>query len=438
MSDGTRVRIQLGDEDSYVIERYEIKQSFFTQPGAFAARVGHGGLTRDLLAKYPPGIPFVLWIDLPDGRSVPQMCGRIDDVTPEGSAGATEVNLRGRDWMAPIHDGMSKVEKSFGRATFKELTEAVIRLAGVEGYSIKYDNSENRRAVQGIPRFETRQVFQRPDLTNISPVTKRLYAQRLAIHGPVAYGVFLATLGTTVDVNVIAGYDVPNPPKVKPGQTLLSFLQEHHNRGGLFMFAGVDEKTYILTQPSTSQSPVHRIVRRRGDSYGVIAARHKNATARRYSNYTVYGRGGGGGDPRKQIVGEYVDDEMVGWGLIKQWSKVDDLAKTSKSAEFLAKRYAAEARRTGWDLAYTLRGHTWPIIGSSTQVAIPALDTIWEIVDEEYGIYGPHWVAEIAMRGEPKSPGATTEIVFQRPADQVHGDEVIEPKTAKKKGWQRR
>jgi hypothetical protein len=260
----------------------------------------------------------------------------------------------------------------------------------------------------------------------------------MILEGPVAYGVFLATLGTTVDVNAIVGYDIQNPPKLKIGQTFLSFLQAEFNRGGLFMFSGVDEKTYIVTQPSTSQPPVHRIVHKRGDSYRVISARHKNSTSRRHSHYTVYGRGGGGGDPRKQIVGEYVDQEMAGWGLTKQWSKTDDLAKTSKTAEFLAKRTAAEARRQSWDLVYTLRGHTWPIIGSESQQGIFNIDTILDIEDEENDVYGPHWVETVTMRGEPRGPGTTTEIVLQRPEDQIHGEEVIEPKTAKKKGWQRK
>ena len=115
-----RARIQLGETDSRIIERYEITQSFFSQPGACAVRVGHAGVTGDMLRAYPPGTPFTFWIDLEDGRQVPQMTGKLDDNSPDGAGGATQNNLRGRDWMMPLYKSMPRVERTFSRATFKE------------------------------------------------------------------------------------------------------------------------------------------------------------------------------------------------------------------------------------------------------------------------------------------------------------------------------
>lgn len=424
-----QVRIQLGDTDSKVIERYEIRQSFFAQPSAFAARVGHGGIAKALLDKYPPGTPFTVWIDLSDGRSVPQMTGRLDEPSPEPSAGATEVNLRGRDWMMPLHDGMPRVEQSFGRATFKELVEKVLRLAGIPDFALDYSNQANQLAVIGTPKFETRQ---QPAPLMFPKVIERLKVMRRVVMGPVAAGVLEAmTEREMVDVQVVTGYDIQNPIKASPGTTWLSILQQELNRAGLFLFAGVDEKSFILTQPSVQQHPTWKIVRRRGQSTGVISARYQNNTSGRHSHYLVYGRGGGGPDGRKQVQGEYVDEEMVGWGLEKVWSKKDQLAKTSSQALHLARRHCAEARRNGWHLSYKLRGLSWPIIGS-TQEGVWCRDAIVDVDDEEYGIRGPMWIGEVQQHGEGKSETAT-EITLYRPDDLVFGDDVIPRKQPAKR-----
>jgi len=145
----------------------------------------------------------------------------------------------------------------------------------------------------------------------------------------------------------------------------------------------------------------------------------------------VYGRGGGGPDGRKQVQGEYVDEEMVGWGLEKVWSKKDQLAKTSSQALHLARRHCAEARRNGWHLSYKLRGLSWPILGS-TQEGVWCRDAIVDVDDEEYGIRGPMWIGEVQQHGEGKSETAT-EITLYRPDDLVFGDDVIPRKQPAKK-----
>ena len=58
---GERARIVLGEVESYVIERYEFRQSFFTQPSTFALRVGHSALARYLLEVFHPGLEFALY-----------------------------------------------------------------------------------------------------------------------------------------------------------------------------------------------------------------------------------------------------------------------------------------------------------------------------------------------------------------------------------------
>lgn len=430
MSD-VKVRIQLGETDSRIIERYEVKQSFFAQPGAFAARVGWGGITADLLRVYPPGTPFVVWFDLPDGRSIPQMTGLLEVSAPEGSAGATEVNLHGRDWMRPLFKSMPRVERAFSKATYRELVEAVLREAGVPDFALVFTNDANRAAIQGVPKFETVQVA--APIINTTIVNRLLQTQATVL-GPVGFAAdYLTRDRGTVDVQKLVGYTVPNPLKAKPGQTWLTFLQAELSRAGLFIFAGTDEKTFIVTRPNADQRPTFRIHRKKGDSRGIISARHNNNAEGRHSHYVVYGRGGGGTDGRNQVKGEYVDQEMVNWGLISVWSHEDALSKTSKQAEYLARRQAAGDRRNGWDLTYTLEGHDWPIIGQEDKTAVLGIDADFDVIDEEYGIQGLFWSSSATYRDEGQ--GKRTEIVLARPGDLLFGDDVValSPRTAKKK-----
>jgi prophage tail gpP-like protein len=440
---GERVRIVLGEVESYVIQRYEIRQSFFTQPSTFSLRVGHGALAMHLLEVFHPGLAFALYIDLPDGRAVLQMSGRIDACGTEGGAGATEVTLRGRDWMQPLHDGMPAAERTFGRATFADLTESVIALAGVDEATLFFDDAANSAAVQGIPKTEkSRETVTREFVIEDGKVERlALVSTGEAAGSPFAYDVLPATMDKIVqqadvtrEVTKVVGYDVPNPLKLSLGNSYLHFLQQEHNRTGLFLFAAADPRTYVLTRPNVLAAPTWRIVRRRGMSWGIEGCSFNNDTAGRFSHYVVRGRGGGGTDStgavRKQIEGIHVDQEMVDYGLIKTWSKVDQIAKTSKQAEYLARRYAAERARAGWHLTYTLRGLSWPTIAGG-DLACWTRNTVVDVQDEELGIFGPHWLSDVAQSGGERT---TSTISLHKPDHQVYGDEVLPSRVPGKKG----
>lgn len=444
---GERVRIVLGEVESYVIERYEIRQSFFTQPGTFALRVGHSALASYLLEVFRPGLAFALYFDLPDGRQVLQMTGRLDFCGTEGSAGATEVSLRGRDWMQPIHDGMPEVEKTFGRATFADLTEAVIKLAGVDEPTLFYTDEANAAAVQGTPKLEksTEVVTREFTIEDGQAARVALVSTGEEAGSPFAYDVVPATADkitqqpdVTREVTKVVGYDVPNPLKLQLGTTFLHFLQQEHNRTGLFLLAAAEPRTYILTRPDVLAAPTWRIVRRRGMSWGVEGCSFSNDTAGRYSKYVVRGRGGGGTDStgavRKQIEGIYIDQEMVDYGLIKTWSHVDPIAKTSKQAEYLARRMAAEKARAGWHLTYTLRGLSWPTIADGS-LAVWTRNAVVDVQDDELNIHGPHWISDIAQSGGDKT---TTTITLHKPEHQVYGDIVLPERVSGKKGWKKK
>ena len=263
------------------------------------------------------------------------------------------------------------------------------------------------------------------DYVYVLNAAERTVSLRPVKRGPATVDKIVAQPDTVAQVTKVVGYTVPNPLKLALGTTLLHFLQQEHNRTGLFLLATGEPRTYVLTRPSVLAAPTWRIVRRRGMSWGIVETpQFNNDTAGRFSHYTVRGRGGGGTDStgavRKQIEGTYVDQEMVDYGLIKQWSHVDQIAKTSKQAEYLAHRMAAEKARAGWHLSYKLRGLSWPALAGG--MAVWARDSVVDIQDDELNIHGPHWISDVAQSGAATG-GTTTTITLHKPEHQLYGDE---------------
>ena len=104
-----------------------------------------------------------------------------------------------------------------------------------------------------------------------------------AAGSPYAYDVLPATVDkivaqpdTVATVTRVVGYDVPNPLKLALGTTLLHFLQQEHNRTGLFLFAGSNPREYILTRPNVQRAPTWRLSFRRGSSWGLVGRTFSN------------------------------------------------------------------------------------------------------------------------------------------------------------------
>jgi prophage tail gpP-like protein len=437
-----RVSIRLNDEEIRITESYEVKQSFLTQPAAFSARVGNGDLTRELMARFPPGIPYGLYIG-----GILQHSGALDEFAPEGSSGATELNLRGRDSLAVLHDDHTDAEKSFRTATFLQLTEACIQGAGIVGYSIVSSNDANRAAITAGP-LGVKKPRIREGVTVVSAPTadgQPSEATKKSILAAVAAQ--KAQQAANQADAVLASINESKPPTEKPlqikiGQTWYEFLKKELDRAGLFLFAGVDENTFILTCPETTQPALYRVARQRGaarNAVNILTARHRDSTTKRHARYVVYGRGGGEAAGRTKTRGEFVDEEMIELGFAKRWCKTDEQVKTQAQADFLARRACAEARRESWELVYTVQGHTAPVLASNgRQRAVWAVDTIVEVFDDEYGIYGLHWIEGVTFRRG--QDGTYTDLNLMRLEDLVFGEPdgyTREPVKRKgRRGWQ--
>lgn len=378
-----KVRIYLDDDEVLISESYEIKQAILTQPAAFSLRIGNGAAAAGLIKSYPANTAFALSIG-----GVIQQTGYTDGPEAEGSTGATEVVIRGRDAMAPLLRSYIKADESIANATFADVVQKALDDSGIKDYILSYSNEANRQALTGIG---VKQLGPPPDQNGTASVDA------------------LATSQQSGSVNKAV--------QVKVGEKQYDHVKKILDRAGLFLWATADGN-FILSAPNGNQQPAYRIIRQRGsdrDAVNVETARYKNETTNRHSEYIVYGRGGGLKFGRQTAMGSFVDQEMVALGYDQPFVCKDDAVTNSTQAAFYARRKCAEARRQDWQLSYTLRGHTTPsLLGG--QRAVWAVDTIVDVQDDEFGVYGPHYIETVEFR---RNPQTTTTITLMRPEDLV-------------------
>lgn len=433
-----RVRIILNNDDVHILESYEVRLSYMQAPASFACRLGNGEVTRAITAKYPPNTTCEVKVG-----TVTQFTGNTDGYSPEGSKGATEVNLRGRDTLAPLHDDMITADRSFKNASYVELISLVLQAVGIDEFTLFGDNAANRNSRAGQTGGGTRLI------DNPTQETKDALArlqkeqqQAIAANSSAAFvpttpgqkpvltrlGVTVVSAPTAPIVEIIKA--TPPSPQAKPLQAKVGgrwwdFIKKELDRAGLFLFAAGERGVFIVGQPKTKQAAKYQLIRQRNavaNTVNVLSARHTNDTTRRASHYVVHGRGGKGFRKtiNAKIGASFIDEEMVALGFTRHKVVSDPQANNDKRAEYLCKRLAAEDRRQSWTLSYTVKGHTTPSLTGEDRL-VWAVDTIVSVRDDELGIYGDHWIESVTFRGDANS-GTTTELTLLRPTDLVFGD----------------
>lgn len=388
------VTLELSGGPVLYAETYEVQLSVLTQPCAFGMRLSTGNKLSDLLKTVRAGIPFRLLIG-----GVPQFSGTVDGFTAEvdGRSGSY-ITIRGRDAMAAVHDAFITSEQSFADVTFRDLTQQVLtKCLGGRPFELATDAAAGRKVRTASPK----------------PTTKASEQEKVE--------------------EVVGGSEVFAGPKTQQStlRTKLGarwydgFLKPELDRAGLFLWCAPDG-TFVLSQLYPKQDPLYRIVRRRGITVDdsargtsmVRKASWRNDATARYSRCDVHGRRGGGATARTNIVGSFVDDELEAWGIARPMSVDDDRAKTIAQAEFLARRKIAEARRAGWSLTYVVSGHTVECLQGGRAVWAP--ETVVEVEDDEFGIYGPHYIESVRHARDTET---TTTLVLMRPDDVLFGEE---------------
>lgn len=365
------VSLRLGGEEVLIAESYEVKLSWLTQPNAFSIRLGSGAVAGDIAERYPPNTPFELYI-----ADKLQFSGRTDGYMLRSDVGATEVTIRGRDDLAPLHDARCTAERSFEKDTYFQLVEKALAAAGLSDFTLIDESDPTRNRRTGITIPATKKVFGR--------ATAKRNAKAL----------------------------------IKLGESWYSFVKAELDRAGLFLFAD-KSKAFVIAEPRTDQPAIARLVRRRGltrNLVNVIQADHRFETTHRYSEYTVYGRGGSGEKLGQQkAFATYIDNEMVQLGYNKPFAMREDKLSSAAEALFVARRKCAEARRQDWQLNYVVSGHTIPSLVANRR-AVWTVDTVVEVIDDEFFLSGNFWVESVTFR---RNPSTTTELNLMRVEDVV-------------------
>jgi len=449
-SDGSiddRVRIVLADKETFIFETYEVHKQWDHVPSAFHVRLGSGSSAAEIAAAFPPNTKFRCLI----GPTVTQFQGRLDGYSADDQHGATEVDLRGRDVMARLVDDMLTKDQSFGNTTFEQLARACIVGAGCTPYAITFSRSAMRKVVTGNTIIDSVDVAV-PLVTLLGPGTAaRKQAvkdflsgnQKSSIAVAQAAGVLPTSGAGTLAVTTqrIRTEPAAQPIQGKAGRdSWWSFSHKEFERGGIFLHAGVDpegidEFNFVLCEPTAKQPPLYGLIRQKGQNTAlnyatILSHRHHNDTAHRHASYTVLGRSTGGSQGSKRNEGTYTDPEMVGYGFTKHWVKEDKESKSAAHALYLARRHAAEERRKGWHLEYTVKGHSAPAL-VGTGRAVWDFDTIVRVYDDEHQIYGDFWIDSVRFRGS--TGGTFTDLELRRPEDLIYGEGEFFTGPAKKK-----
>lgn len=446
---GTRddvVRIELNNDAVEIAESYEVRVSILRQPNSFTIRLGSGDLARVLLARYPHGTPFALFIG-----GNPQFSGFTHKVGAEGSTGATEVTLSGRDWLAVLHDKQIRDVKSYTDASAVDLVKYQLAEVDMAARSVVGDDSATRsiRTGVGVSAFTPSPApgavgAPIPGDTTFSKYpTASAYAHAIAAkflpgfeHGDAltysqAFDVALADWNkwqaTKAKVAAIKAGTIPNPNIVRysisteVGKTRLAFLMEHLAHAGLVL-RGTATGEFIVAGINPNQSPLFRLARQRGTSANAVnieRASFYDDASEQIDTCTIWGRNPGKkkgrGRVRGHVKGE-ADDTDVGNGF-REVVLRDMHATSPDDAALMGKRMIAEAARQGWHLSYVVSGHSQRTLLPGGPWGVLCADIIVDVQDDEFGIHGPMYVETCTYRRS--SDGTTTELNLVRPTDIV-------------------
>lgn len=412
-----RVRLVLGGDELRIIEGYEVRQGVLTQPSAFSLRLGYGDCVRTLTEKYPPRTKFQLYI----GDAL-RFTGYLDGYTVSDSGGASEVTFNGRDVLSRFHDAYIRADKTYTNRTYLEFVGAVLKDAIGENTVFATENTANRLTQSGLAG-QGGAGGQSGVGTKREPI--------VALSSPEAIG---KGIGAILDAAAAAKTPAPSggagaasaTPQAqmlaKAGERYYDFLKKELDRAGLCLWASADGESFVLTSPDGNQSPIGRLVRKRGTTgniVNVLSARYTFDTSKRFSEVLVYARGGGKKAGRTKAKFRYVDQEMVDLGFDKPKVVRDPKCSTEKQAEYHARRTIAEANRGAINYVVTVAGHTFPSLrGGERAVWTP--DTTVDVSDDELGIYGTWYLEQVTFRRHPQT---TTELLLCRVQDLIFSED---------------
>jgi prophage tail gpP-like protein len=443
------VTITLGDKVVRRATSYQITMSTLTQPAAFSVRLGSGEKVQELLKAGAPNQRFELRVD-----GALQFVGRCDGPSArQRGSGATEVTIRGRDNLAPLHDSFLEDAQSFSDITYVDLVLAALKaVAPGLNYSIQSDDAANRKAVTGGAKTtSTSSSSERRGNTTVISVdafgkviglstanSERVGSTELFSFDEngkklIGHGVSTGFIDTTTTTTGGSQRTIQGHIGERWYEKI---LKPELDRVGLCLWAAGEGTYFILAQPNTTQAPIYRLENRRGSKTSpvrVLGYDYKNETTTRYSRCDVHFRAGGDGvTSRTRDFGQAFDLEMGNdFEIPRALTVKDDKCKSIVQADFLARRKICESRRANWGLTYYVAGHT--TIGLDGSRLVWSNNTIVQLEDDELGLSGNYYIEGVTL---DRGPETMTTLKLLRPDDMLFGEpeEAIGGSAPKKKG----
>jgi len=363
------VRLELAKEKDILAQNYQVKIAVFTQPAAFGIKISRGDDARELMAKFPPRTPFRLFIN---DRLQYEGWTDAHEVSVDASNG-TSLTIRGRDLLAPIHDGEIIRDRSFENMSAEQLVEEAIKDTGLDA-TVTLDSTKARSTRSGYKL--------------IAPVNPKITAKQQA-----------------------------RLARAYVAESWYRFIKRHLDHSGLFLWAAPNGEL-VISKPDSEAKATFVIDR---EAQGeVIEARHTNDTTHRFAETYVYAKGSSIKKTKRGLQdykGKAVDKEIQALGFTKIKTFRDSAVTNNEEATFFAQRKVAEANRAGWKLSYTVVGHSGYTVDGKRAVWTP--DTMVQVTDTHLGISGKFWIESVDF----KSPPTTTTLELIRPQDLLFGSD---------------
>lgn len=393
------VRLVIGGREILIAESWDVHEGVLEQPMAWSLRMGSGATAGQIASIAPKGTKFQLFV-----AGALQATGRTEGIASAGSArNPTQVTIKGRDPLCELYSNHVVAPQSFVNTTYLMLVwRALLAVGLVTGATpdpaqLHTSNEANRQIKAG------------KKVTQLLP--------------PQTVDQIIADENSGTGETASASTEI----QAKLGENWLSFVRRYLDTAGLILWAAADG-TFILSAPNINQAPLYQIVRRAGTDEALTATeRYGNVTSHsfvddathRHSYAVAYARGGGRAAGRPKFFGDEVDDEMANLGFSRKISFREASAQNRQQCENYCERKLALERRDGYQLHYTIAGHTLPMMGGGPDdTAVITPDTIVQVTDEELNIFGKFYIESVRRS---RSPQTQTEVRLMRPTDIILG-----------------
>ena len=413
-----RVRVILAGQEVKFHERYDVRCEIFTQPAGFSLDFATSEPVYKFAEAYPPNTPFQL--KLGDN---PLMTGTTDGFETTAGSNGSSVTLFGRDPLAALIRSQVPSDIHLSGKTYLGLLEFALEKVGITNPTILGSNEANRKVITGFTSSTTVGVFS-PNTNDGNGIeisrgfsagtsgasrfnpNPRGGANRFGIEYDTDFSLDAAVLAPKTSVSEVNGQVT-----ARVGDTWFEFLTSYYNKAGLFLWCGARGE-FILSRPDIKQTPIYRLVRKKGVS-NIENGSFKFDTTDRSAFSSTYGRTGGTKTGRLTFKGGSFDQEMLDFGFTNLLSASDGKISSQSHAEDLAVRKISEQRRKGVNISYEVTGHEIKGIGGGTYKWCP--DTMVEVEDEDMGLFGAFYVGGVNY--SCSNSGEMTKLTVYRAQD---------------------